>query len=66
MSQPGVTGVLCSDNQGLALAGTLKICTAVFNTATVLISGHPLNIIPEEWRKKIKVNDFYFSQLRAP
>ena len=25
MSQPGVTGVLCSDNQGLALAGMLKV-----------------------------------------
>ena len=24
MSQPGVTGVLCTDNQGLALAGMLS------------------------------------------
>lgn len=30
MSQPGVTGVLCSDNQGLALAGMYVEINSVF------------------------------------
>ena len=44
MSQPGVTGVLCSDNQGLALAGELKIDDDILVNYAVLTYNYYVHV----------------------